>query len=135
MTKQASVALIALPMALLLFAACGGDDSGDAATEHGGHEMASEVAAGAREITVDADSFEFTPSDITVTAGEDIAIALSSDDVYHDFEVEGVEGHVGSEAGETMMGGFRFDEPGDYTFFCSVSGHRAQGMEGTITVE
>jgi plastocyanin len=135
MTKRVSVAFIALPIALLLFAACGGDDSDDAATEHGGHEMASEVAAGAREITVDADSFEFTPSDLTVAAGEDVAIVLSSDDLYHDFEVEGVEGHVGSEPGETMMGGFRFDDPGDYTFFCSVSGHRAQGMEGTITVE
>jgi cytochrome c oxidase subunit II len=135
MTKQASVAFIALPMALLLLAACGGDDGGDAATEHGGHEMASEVAAGAREITVDADSFEFTPSDLTVTAGEDIAILLSSDDVYHDFEVDGVEGHVGAEPGEAMTGGFRFDEPGEYTYFCSVAGHRAQGMEGTITVE
>lgn len=135
MTKRASVAFVAVPLALLLFAACGGDDGSDSTSEHGGHETASEVAEGAREITVGADSFEYTPADITVAAGEDLAIALSSDDVYHDFEVEGVEGHVGAEPGETMMGGFRFDEPGEYTYFCSVTGHRAQGMEGTITVE
>jgi uncharacterized cupredoxin-like copper-binding protein len=26
-------------------------------------------------------------------------------------------------------------KPGTYTFYCNVTGHRAQGMEGTITVK
>jgi uncharacterized cupredoxin-like copper-binding protein len=26
-------------------------------------------------------------------------------------------------------------EPGKYTFYCDIIGHRAQGMEGTLTVK
>ncbi len=36
--------------------------------------------------------------------------------------------------GETTTARLRIDEPGKYTFFCTVPGHRDGGMEGTITV-
>ena len=44
------------------------------------------MVEGARTIAVSATSFEFEPAEITVTAGEDVAIALTSDDVLHDLE-------------------------------------------------
>ena len=40
---------------------------------------------------------------------------------------------VDVEGGKTATGSFRLAKPGKYTFYCSIPGHRAAGMEGTIT--
>ena len=41
---------------------------------------------------------------------------------------------VGAKKGETDTGGLRIDQSGTYNFWCTVLGHRANGMQGTITV-
>jgi plastocyanin len=110
----------------------GGDLGHDGAMGHG---ETSPVADDARRIEVTARSFEFDPDEITVTAGEDVAIALTSEDLLHDFTVDELDAHVAADADETAEGGLRADEPGRYTFYCTVPGHRAAGMEGTLIVE
>lgn len=141
----------AMIAATALLAACG--DDGDSTsmndsmggmdhssdTDMGGmdgmdHGEASPVADGARRIEVSASSFQFDPETIEVDAGEDIAIVFSSEDTLHDFTVDEVDAHVASDEGETNEGGFTADEPGTYTFYCSVEGHREAGMEGTLMV-
>ena len=99
-----------------------------------GHDSSSPVADGARRVEVDATSFEFDPDEITVTAGEDIAIVLTAEDVLHDLTIDELDAHVAADKGETAEGGLRADEPGRYTYYCSVSGHEASGMKGTLTV-
>jgi plastocyanin len=131
--------------ATLFLVACGDDtdhggghmdDSNDMGPGDMGHDRdASPVAADARRIEVTASSFAFDPDEITVEAGEDIAIVLSSDDTLHDFTVDDLDAHVAVDAGDTGEGGLRADEPGTYTFYCSVPGHRDEGMEGTLIVE
>lgn len=120
------------------FGWAGGDDHG---MGHGGGGHGSTkgenapTVAGARRIAVSAKSFEFTPDEITIQAGEDVTIVLTSADVFHDFMVKG-EGHVvGAKRGKTRRGGLRIDEPGTYKIWCSVSGHRSAGMKGTIVVQ
>lgn len=150
MRRSSTLIRILVATASLMAAACGDDDtsidmpmsnSGGTMSEgmgHGGtmhHGDASPVAEGARRIKVTARSFEFNPADITVTAGEDIAIVLTSEDLLHDFTIDELDAHVAADADETNEGGLRSDEPGRYTFYCSVAGHRDAGMEGTLIVE
>ncbi|MEZ5170654.1 MAG: cupredoxin domain-containing protein [Acidimicrobiia bacterium] len=135
---------------LLVLGACGSGDGDSASTttagEHmeeegeghtegdGGHAENSAVAPGARTIEVSATSFEYGTPTIEATVGEDIEIVLTSDDVEHDFIIDEFEAHVSAEPGETASGGFTASEAGEYTFYCSVPGHRDEGMEGTLVV-
>jgi cytochrome c oxidase subunit 2 len=99
------------------------------------HGESSPVADGARRIEVTARSFEFDPDEITVTAGEDVAIVLTSTDLLHDFTIDELDAHVAAEPGDAAEGGLRADEPGRYTYYCTVTGHREAGMEGSLVVE
>lgn len=144
------IALVAFTAGSLLLAACGDshDDhsaSGMPAMDGHGHgdrghgvdghdETASVVAEDAREIAVTATDFAFDPDEIAAEAGEDLAIALTSEDMVHDFVIDELDVHVAAGRGETATGGVTADEPGTYTYYCSVPGHRAAGMEGTMTV-
>jgi cytochrome c oxidase subunit 2 len=141
-------ALLSVLAVGLVLTACGDDDSSGA--DHpmesmpgrgmdggmmDGHDEPTPVAEGARRIEVGATSFEFDPDEITVTAGEDVAIVLTSDDVVHDLTIDEIDVHVAADRGETAEGGLRADEPGEYTFYCTIAGHREAGMEGTLVVE
>jgi cytochrome c oxidase subunit 2 len=130
-----------------LLAACGSDNdsigTADEASDSMGdmdgmaddHGESSEVVEGAREIAVTASNFAFDPDEIEVAVGEDVAIVLTSTDILHDFTIDDLDAHVGAAAGETATGGLRADEPGSYTFYCTVRSHRSAGMEGTLVAE
>ncbi len=147
--RRIFIAVLALSLAGLSFAAApqgdghGGDGHGGSHgmdTGHGGgnggdHGKNAAVVPGARQITVKATSFRFAPKQITVQAGEDVTIVLTSKDVFHDFMVQGIGHVVGAKKGKTAKGGLMIDEPGTYKFWCSVSGHRGAGMKGTIVVQ
>jgi plastocyanin len=150
--RRSPLAVLLLVLASgLALTACGDDDPGpDHSMESmpgngmgdgmgGGmaddHDESTPVADGARRIEVAATSFAFDPDEITVTAGEDVAIVLTSDDLLHDFTIDEIDVHVAADRGETAEGGLRADDPGELTFYCTVSGHRAAGMEGTLVVE
>ena len=142
-------ALTAIVLALsLLKAACGSDDDpaaqgsgGDATTTEDGRggaghdDEATPVADGARRIEVTGNDFSFDPDEIRVQSGDDIAIVLTSKDILHDFTIDELDAHVAANRGETEEGGFTAEDPGRYTYYCTVAGHRDAGMEGTLVVE
>jgi len=65
----------------------GSTDSGSMGQD--GHGESSPLAEGARRIEVTGRSFDFEPAEITVQAGEDIAIVLTSKDLHRAAGMEG----------------------------------------------
>ena len=111
------------------------------------------------EITLDLMDFSYSSPSITVTAGQPVLLTLENKGlVEHDFVIEkvdvttkiiqdsgseehqahGVEAdfdfHVATQVDETSIVQFTILEPGTYTFFCSVEGHKEAGMIGELTV-
>lgn len=121
---------VGLAVAVVL-AACGGggDDPGDA-----GGDGAAEPGGDRLEV-VGTDGLAFEPDRATVAAGV-VTIELTSDPgVPHTFTIEEIDDVevVMAAGGETATGTIEL-EPGTYTFYCSIPGHRQAGMEGTLTV-
>jgi plastocyanin len=116
-TRFVAIAVVGLT----LLTACGGDD------DAGGTGVGDEAAQAS---TVTLRDNEFVPSDPTITAGE--VELVNEGEAPHSFTVEGENVDVEVEAGETTTTTVDL-EPGTYTIFCRF--HRAQGMEGTLTVE
>lgn len=89
----------------------------------------------ARELTVEAGDVWFEPDRIEIAAGEEVNLrVVNTGDAFHDLTIPAADVRLDVEAGDEVVGGLRLDEPGSYEFYCSVPGHAAAGMTGTITV-
>ena len=98
-------------------------------------EPTGEVVDGVREIRMEASQFEFDPETIVVYEGETVEIAAVSTDVTHGFGLEEYDIDQVLEPGEEETIRFTAEEPGTYTFRCTVfcgAGHG--GMQGELIV-
>lgn len=132
-----------LPFGLI---ACGDDDedTGDSGTTETSQPETGTTDSGAAGGS----------SSVSITAAEDGSLAYNEDSVEaeagtvtiefdnpsstpHDVKVEGPDGDIGGTdviTSESTTADVDL-EAGDYTFYCSVAGHRDAGMEGDLTVE
>jgi uncharacterized cupredoxin-like copper-binding protein len=91
-------------------------------------------------LTIPADpggSTAYQFADAEAPAGQVTVESPNKSTVLHDIALEG---NGVSEKGETVKDGgvSKFEvnlKPGEYTFFCSVDGHRQAGMQGKLTVK
>jgi uncharacterized cupredoxin-like copper-binding protein len=107
---------------------------------------------------VGTDALTFIPDVFAIPAGEEVTVTFTAEAAAeHDFVIAdaaalgttGEEGHgdhgddetpdtdlhvAHADAGQTVTATFTISEPGTYTVYCSVPGHRESGMLATLTV-
>ena len=85
-------------------------------------------------MAVVARDLSFTPRAIEAPAGT-IPVTLRNDGrIVHNLTIDELDLQLIASPGQTVSGELVDVPPGTYTFYCSVSGHRQAGMEGTLTV-
>lgn len=131
--------------------AAGAVEEAEEGAEEAGEEVEDKAGEAKEEVEGDSEDgksvhFEadpdgglaFTEDSATAKAGKVEVHLTNESPVPHDVAIED-EG--GKEIGKTEVIAEGEDattvnlKPGEYTFFCSVPGHREAGMEGTLTVE
>jgi mono/diheme cytochrome c family protein len=98
------------------------------------------VTAKNGKLQIDADpngQLKFLVSKASATAGQLTINMLNKSSVPHDIGIKGngvnTVGKVVSNGGTSTV--TETLKPGTYTFYCSVDGHEAAGMKGTLTIK
>lgn len=81
------------------------------------------------------DELVFVPNSLATSAGAVTVELTSAGSEEHTFVIEELDDQevVAAQDGETASGTLTLDA-GSYTFYCSIEGHRAAGMEGQLDV-
>jgi nitrite reductase (NO-forming) len=75
--------------------------------------------------------------DLNITVGETVRVVLvNGDGIPHDFAVPDLDVHsaLASTKAQTIEIIFHAREAGEFTYYCTVAGHRQMGMEGKLFV-
>lgn len=136
---SAVLALFALSFALV---ACGGGGSSSSATSESTTSAESSGAGGSGStIHFEANPeghLMFTTMTASGKAGDDTIDFKNPSSTPHNVSIENSAGKKIAETktiAESETSTTVKLEPGTYTFFCSIPGHREGGMEGTLTIE
>jgi plastocyanin len=146
--KKVAVAFALVLASLALVACGGGSDSSSSAeptspettTESSGGEAEGGSAGSASALDIEAASsgLAYASNTATAKAGKVTVDFTNPQPVPHDVAIEDSSGKVLGQTDTTAEGSDSAEvelEPGTYTFFCTVPGHREAGMEGTLTVK
>ncbi len=150
--KKATVAF-ALLLAALTLVACGSSDDSttdtqsqsgtetQAETGDNGNQAEGGSAGSATAVAFEADpggGLAYTSDSATAKAGKVTVDFTNPQPLTHDVAIEDssaktvAKTDVIAEGSDSTVAELK---PGEYTFYCSVPGHREAGMEGTLTVK
>jgi uncharacterized cupredoxin-like copper-binding protein len=143
--------LLALALPGLALAACGSNDdsssSGSSGSSYSGGSASKTTTTGAagggQKLALVAvengpGQFSFSKKDLSANAGN-VTVALANPAGNQSPHAIEIEGNGVEKSGQTVTAGGTSTvtadlKPGKYEFYCPVDDHRAEGMEGTLTV-
>jgi plastocyanin len=132
--RRAALGALAAIAAVASLAACGDDDSGNDGGEGRAAAADADLQVLARDIDFDRDSY-------TLPAGTSTIAYVQEGAMVHTLVIEGPDGEDLDDFklevradGEVDTGEITL-EPGTYTLYCDVAGHRQAGMEAELVVE
>ena len=151
--KKIAAVLTLLALSLAVVACGGGSSSSSTTSTEASSSSGSEAESGSESESAKGGSeggstikFEanpegqlmFTEMSATGKAGDDTIDFKNPSSTPHNVAIEDSSGKKLAET-ETITEGETSTkvelEPGTYTFFCSIPGHREAGMEGKLTIE
>jgi plastocyanin len=121
-----------------VFAAVGCGGSSNSNSSSGTAATTSAGGGGGNQLAISADpaQLKFNTSQLNATAGKVTITMTNPSQLQHDVAIKGgvnVTGNVVGQGGKSVASAEL--KPGQYTFYCSVDGHEAAGMTGTLTVK
>jgi plastocyanin len=144
--RRASAVLVVAALAVVGLAACG-SSSNDNSTTAAATPPATTPAAGGGGAggtsTVDISTpsgsdLAFDQKDVSAKAGNVTVDFDNKQSLQHDVAVADSSGKVIGQTDLVSSGTANATvdlQPGTYTFYCTVPGHKEAGMEGTLTVK
>jgi plastocyanin len=130
--------------ASIALVACGGSSSSSSTTASTAPpSTTTQAAAGGAKSTLKAEAdpsgaLKYTQSKLSAKAGQVTVDFNNPSSLAHNFTIEDSSGATVG-ATNTITGGKTSTtvnlKPGTYKFLCTVNGHAAAGMEGTLTVK
>lgn len=123
-------ALAAVVAVALLVGGCGGTGGGQ---DPGPTTSTRSTAAAGDVLNVEGTEYSYTPSALKAPAGQATIRFTNRGAVEHDFLIDAFNVHLIAKPGKTAEVTVTLT-PGTFTTYCSIPGHRQNGMEGTLTV-
>ena len=125
--------------ALLALAGCGGSSNSSSSSTSSTTPASSGASSGGggQQLTIatDPSQLKYDKKTLTAKAGKVTITMTNQSGLQHDIAIKGgvdVKGNVVGQGGKSVVSTTL--KPGKYTFYCSVDGHEAAGMNGELDV-
>lgn len=130
--------VVALTVGAVAASACGGGGSGSGSGSSSGSSGGATSAPAAQTVTFTETEFKITTASTSLKAGSYTFDVENKGSFPHDLHIATPDGsEIGATsviqpgASATLQVSLK---AGSYTIWCAVDSHRAQGMQGTLTV-